>query len=318
MRKFHKLDILISWYKEYLLLKNYRERTIKEYLFQLSFFRRYLKEETDVNDINEINRQTITNYQSKIYQSGITMQTLSTKLTAIKSFFQTLYTENKLYINPAEDITLPKCRVSYGTGLLTEEEINRIFEYFENYSVKIRDIKIETTQSYMLHLRNHAIVELLYTTGIRKEEMIKLQIDDIDFTENILRVREGKGGKGRLVPIGEPSIQTLKRYLKESRPYLNNNQNNTLFLNSRGNILDRYGYLLVVKQAAEKAGIKKRVTVHGIRHSCATHMLNNGADIRYIQELLGHTNLATTEQYTHLSIKDLKKAHSKYHPREKD
>jgi integrase/recombinase XerD len=198
------------------------------------------------------------------------------------------------------------------SGLLTEEEVNRIFDYYTGVPICRRP------REDAHFFRDHAILEVLYGCGLRNGEMEKLSVEDISFDNGTVTVRDGKGGHGRLVPIGEAGLQALRRYLHTARPKLNVHNKPELFLNRFGYPMGEAGFLYIVKEAAKKAGINKRITVHGFRHSCATHMLNKGADIRYVQELLGHKSLNTTQHYTHLSIKDLKEAHHKYHPRERE
>jgi len=310
--RLHKFDVMVFWYEEYLQLNNYRPRTIKDYAHELSFFRRFLEEETQVKDIDEITRETLDHYQAFLHGRKINTVTLGNKLSVVCFFFRRLYEENKLYHNPAEHIILPKRTRKLVSGLLTEEEVRRIFDYYA------RPPKFTHEQDRYHFLRDRCILEVLYGCGLRKGEMARLIVDDIDFDGGIIIVREGKGGHDRLVPIGEAGLTALCEYLHAARPKMNIHNRQEIFLNRFGHPMGEAGFLYIVKEAAKRASISKRITVHGFRHSCATHMLNKGADIRYVQELLGHKSLNTTQRYTHLSIRELKEAHHKYHPRERE
>lgn len=308
--RLHKFDVLVSWYMEYLQLNHYRLKTISSYKKVLSLFRRFLKDETEVQDIDDITREIMDNYNSYLFQKHNSSVTIGNKLGIACFFFRCLYEENKQYTNPAEHIILPKHSRKLAKGLLSEDEINRIFAYYSS------EPTFKYQQDYHHHLRDHAILEVLYGCGLRNGEIEKLTVDDIDFDNGTVVVKEGKGGHSRLVPIGESGLEALRRYLHTARPQLNHHNKSELFLNRFGHPMGEAGFLYIVKEAAKKVGINKRITVHGFRHSCATHMLNKGADIRFVQELLGHRSLNTTQWYTHLSIKELKEAHKKYHPRE--
>lgn len=163
-----------------------------------------------------------------------------------------------------------------------------------------------------------AILEALYSTGIRTGELINLTLYDIDPQKGLLKINKGKGQKDRIVPIGKLACKYIKKYLRTARPKLqNSSKDQTLFLTQRGNRFERANFGKIIQKYAKLANLKKRICPHSFRHTCATQMLEEGADIRYIQELLGHQSLQTTQIYTRVTIKDLKRIHSKFHPREK-
>jgi site-specific recombinase XerD len=269
-------------------------------------------EETDVTDIDKITKETVDGYHSFLFRRHQNSVTIINKLGIVCFFFRCLYEENKQYCNPSEHIVLPKRSRKLAAGLLTEEEMKRIFDYFES------EPKFKYQQDYFNFLRDHAIFEVLYGCGLRNGEMEKLLVDNIDFEHGTIAVLDGKGGHSRLVPIGETGLEALRKYLHIVRSKMNTHNRQELFLNRFGLPMGKEGFRYIVKETAKKVGIDKRITVHGFRHTCATHMLNKGADIRYVQELLGHKCLDTTQWYTHLSIRDLKEVHQKYHPRERE
>ncbi len=164
-----------------------------------------------------------------------------------------------------------------------------------------------------------AILEVFYATGIRKEELRNLSLADLNLEEGLLRITLGKGAKDRVVPLGSIAVSALKAYLIEARPVLlKTGQTDRLFISYRGQPLDSHTLGALVKKHAQLAQIKKIVTPHVWRHSCATHLIQNHASLRHVQDLLGHSSLSTTERYLRLTITDLKEAHAKFHPREQN
>ena len=195
----------------------------------------------------------------------------------------------KCSINPCDGIKHPKLSKKL-PEYLTSEEINKLF-----------DIRLTKPIDY----RNKAMLEVLYATGTRISELINLELNQIDFDECIIRVT-GKGKKDRIIPIGDTAMDALKNYILNYRIFLvKANDNNYVFLNKNGSKISRQGFFKILKGLAFDAGIKKDISPHTIRHSFATNLLNNGADLRIIQELLGHENLQTTEIYSHLTNKKI-------------
>jgi site-specific recombinase XerD len=165
-------------------------------------------------------------------------------------------------------------------------------------------------------VRDQAIFEVFYGAGVRKAELIRLSLDDVNYDDGLVMVREGKGGKDRVVPIGEKGLAALRRYVRLARPLLAKGEESHLFVSLRGGVMGEMGILQCVKRTVKAAGITRNVHPHALRHCCATHMLNHGADIRYVQEFLGHASLSSTQVYTHVSISKLKQTHRRCHPRE--
>jgi site-specific recombinase XerD len=313
MNRFHRFDVLAAWYREYLTVKNYRPRTVKDYCFELSFFRRGLERETDIADIDDITPEILHDYAAGLYDRQCAPKTIHHKLAALRSFFSILYKERKLYTDLTDAMVMPKVGKSLPSTILSEEEAARLFDYLEQKTSG-------PARSFddLLNARDRAIMEQLYSTGMRLSELRGLTISDIGFSENVVTIRNGKGGKDRIVPIGSKCAQALDRYIREIRPRFSGPKHtDLLFLNRWGAPLGREGVLDIVGKTVKAAGIDKHMRVHDMRHTCATHMLNHGADIRYVQELLGHASLSSTQVYTHVSINKLKESHRKYHPRER-
>lgn len=210
-------------------------------------------------------------------------------LTVLNSFYKYLLFMGKCSINPCDGIKHPKLSKKL-PEYLTSEEINKLF-----------DIRLTKPIDH----RNKAMLEVLYATGTRISELINLELNQIDFDECIIRVT-GKGKKDRIIPIGDTAMDALKNYILNYRIFLvKTNDNNYVFLNKNGSKISRQGFFKILKGLAFDAGIKKDISPHTIRHSFATNLLNNGADLRIIQELLGHENLQTTEIYSHLTNKKI-------------
>ena len=228
--------------------------------------------------------------------------TLSRRLVAIKVFFRYLAQERII----AQDITnvmdSPKLwRIL--PDFMSAREVEALLNAF---SVSAKD---------PLEFRNRCILELMYACGLRVSETADLKIGDINFDENVVRAF-GKGSKERIVPIGRTARELIRRYLENARPMLlRDNSETALFLSNHGRKLDRIRIWEVVKLAAERANIRKNIHPHTLRHSFASHMLENGADLRVIQEMLGHADISTTQIYTHVDQRRLLEVHKKFHPR---
>jgi len=210
---------------------------------------------------------------------------------------------NKIMNNPASELQNPRVRHRLPQGIMSVKEIKKL----------LNQPDIKKPQG----LRDRAMLEVLYATGMRNQELRQLKLNDIDLKEHVVRIVDGKGGKDRILPLGKIACEYLDKYIQEARPiFLKNNNESTLFLSTKKASLRRNTLSRLVSQYAKEAGIKKAVSAHSLRHTCATHMLKNRANLRHIQALLGHKNLNTTQRYTKVEISDLKRAHNKYHPRE--
>lgn len=230
---------------------------------------------------------------------GLDARSLAHNITVIRSFYRFLVLEDVIKVNPCENINIPKMQKKLPV-FLTEEEINNLL-----------DIKLNSSYDY----RNKAMLELDYACGLRVSELINLQFSNVDMKDNFVRV-SGKGSKERIVPMNDTCMYYLKLYINGPRnSILKGKTSEYLFIsNARGRIT-RQGFFKIIKKEALRAGIKKEISPHVLRHSFATHLLANGANLRIIQELLGHEDIATTGIYTHVINEQLKKDYEMYHPR---
>ena len=293
-------DIEANEYLDYLTYeRKLSVNTISSYAQNLKLFYNYL------NKNNNNNRHVLINannddIRSYLYGINKNSKTKSHYITVLNNFYKYMILTNKLKKNPVEDINLPKLEKSL-PKYLSIEEVDRLLSF---------------TPTKPLEYRNKAMLELLYATGTRISELLNIELNHIDFDDCILKVM-GKGSKERIVPISSNAIYHVKNYLYNYRKFLiGTKTSNYLFLNRNGDKLSRQGFFKILKEISQKAGIKKDISPHVLRHSFATHLLNNGADLRIIQELLGHENLSTTEIYSHLNMNKIKSDYSN-HPRAK-
>ena len=232
--------------------------------------------------------------------TAISKRSQSRLISALKSFFGFMEIEGRIQVNPADTIDPPKIS-RHIPVVLSVEEIDRIMN-----SVDLSEPEGQ---------RNRAILEVLYSCGLRVSELISLRISDLFFDESFIRVI-GKGDKQRLVPIGEPAMQAVQLYLSQTRrAYVSKKAEDILFLNRRGGKLSRQMIFLMIKSQCEKAGITKEISPHTFRHSFATHLVENGADLRAVQQMLGHESIITTEIYTHIDSGKWQRTILDHHPR---
>jgi integrase/recombinase XerD len=252
---------------------------------------------------SEITHAHLQEFIRWINEMGISARSQARIISGLKTFFKYLLLENIIRTNPAELLEAPRTGREL-PDTLDIAEINRLFEA----------IDLSTTEGE----RNKTMLEFLYGCGLRVSEMINLKISDIRFNEGFISVI-GKGNKQRLVPAGEQALGQLKRYLSEVRVHINiqKGQEDFIFLNGRGRKITRVMVFYIVKSLAEKAGIRKSISPHTFRHSFATHLIDGGADLRAIQEMLGHASITTTEIYTHLDRDFIRSNILQYHPRAK-
>lgn len=269
------------------LEKHLSENTIEAYMRDLAQFAHYILRMHDVAP-KQVEREMIEHYMGWLYDNQRERSSQARALSGIKSFFNFMLLNELIDLSPAEQIEAPKSSRTLPDTLSTEE-IDRI----------INSIDPSTTKG----LRDRAILELLYSCGLRVSELCDLKLGDLFFGEGYIRV-VGKGDKQRLVPISSIARERIQLY-KEQRKSTNRNED-TLFLNNRGSRLTRVMIFTLLKQAAQRAGIDKKISPHTLRHSFATHLLEGGANIRQVQELLGHENILTTEIYTHLDSTHLR------------
>ncbi len=273
------------------------DNTIEAYMRDLHEFAACVKSELDIQEPQNVTHETIERYLSKIYDRGVSKRTQSRILSSLRGFFKFMILTEIITTSPTEFIDHPKSSRHLPT-VLTFEEISALIDSFD--------------LSTPLGHRNKAMLEMLYSCGLRVSELISLHIQDIFFEDCVVRVI-GKGNKQRLVPMSEEALKQVNLYLM-CRPQLQKNQTDVLFLNRRGKALTRVMVFDIVRDAAERIGLKKDISPHTFRHSFATHLLQGGASIRQVQEMLGHESIVTTEIYTHLDTTHLHHTLEALHP----
>ncbi len=305
-------DMLEPYLKE-LQARNYSQETVNRRIYSLRTFIHFLSVR-EVVLVEQLNSDILEEYRNDL-SFRHTNQDKSKKLSAQtrrgylsvvrrRSFCEYLHSKDLLVTNPAVDLIMPKIPKKLPKLILTLDEIRRLLDLCDD----------TTNRGY----RNRIIIEILYDTGVRGSELCAINNDDLDLASGFLHVKSGKGDKDRVVPISSRVCNLIRRYKMLIRPaFAGSDDDGTLILNRYGKMFNYKGILKIVKKCAEKAGLAKNITCHVFRHTCATHMLHNGANIRVIQELLGHDSLTTTQIYTRMTIKDLKEAHDRFHPREK-
>lgn len=275
--------------------KNYSPYTVTSYRVDLREFDEFLNS-CGGRDIKNIDYFLLRKFLSSLSEKKFDKRTLSRKISTLKSFFKFIRREGIIKNNPAVSLTYPRLDKQL-PKFLTENEVKDI-------------LKLPDT-SNILGLRDKAILEFLYSTGARVSEMVSLKRDDLDLISGIAKVK-GKGRKERLLPLGEPAVISIKNYLDERK-----DQISALFLNKKGTPLTDRGVRDIIYRYIKKAALSLKISPHTFRHSFATHLLNRGADLRSVQELLGHLSISTTQVYTHLTIESLKEVYQKAHPRAK-
>jgi integrase/recombinase XerC len=270
--------------------KNYSAHTILNYKLDLEDFRNFLGEAA----LEKIDYLLLRKYLALLKEKNLSNRTVNRHLSSLRSFFRFLTRESLIKANPILSLSSPK-QEKYLPSFLTEEEVAKLID-----AVIPKDER---------GLRDRAILETFYSTGIRISELANLSKEDFDFIGGIVKVM-GKGKKERIVPIGDKAISAIREYLDKRKK-----QTDAIFLNKNGEAITTRGIRNIVGKYIRLAGIKQGVSPHTLRHSFATHLLNRGADLRSVQELLGHANLSTTQIYTHLTTDKLKSVYDKAHPR---
>ena len=303
-------EIFLHIFAEKLELLGYAKRSIKDYPYDFGLFLRYLTEKENVLSIHDITPEHITAYHTYLqyakFRHGRHLATGSVvkRLEAVKKFYSVMHSEGFIENNYAGLITPPKKKRSIPRNVPSEKEMAAILDAIEPMDT--------------LTIRDRALFELLYATGLRSEEVRTVTVDNLDRTEKTLFVT-GKGAKDRIVPVGDWVMPYLLEYLEVGRPKLINPRDPLplIFVTKNGRQINTPNLGDLLRKYVKKAGVDMHITPHTLRHACATHMLKGGADIRYVQELLGHSDLSSTQIYTKIDISFLKQAHKKYHPRER-
>ncbi|HKL47894.1 MAG TPA: site-specific tyrosine recombinase XerD [Candidatus Izemoplasmatales bacterium] len=298
--------IFDTYLKEYLyylkITKNLSKNTITSYQRDLEAYIHFLKDNYQIRDFNQVEKSHILNFSRHLKRKGNSSSTITRKLSSIRSFHRYLSSENIVEKDISRKIRKPKTQKTLPV-VLNLSEINRMIEF----TYKKDD---------PLSLRNQAMIELAYGSGLRVTELMNLKISDLHLNKGLVNIL-GKGNKERIIPLNENAVLALQKYIIDARPALKSKKADILFVNKFGKPLSRVGFFKVIKKLAENANINKRVSPHTLRHSYATHLLENGASLRTVQELLGHEDILTTELYTHVSKKHINKVYNNAHPRAK-
>ncbi|MDD5662353.1 MAG: tyrosine recombinase XerC [Candidatus Omnitrophica bacterium] len=288
------MDKYIEKFMRYMEIeKNYSQHTLTNYKLDLKDFSKFCGE----LNLEKIDYLLLRKYLAVLKEKNLGNRTLGRHLSALRSFFRFLCREGYLKANPILMLSSPRLD-KHLPSFMTEEEVSRLIE-----SALPKDNNDE------LGLRNRAILETFYSSGLRISELVALSLEDIDFIAGIVKAM-GKGKKERVVPIGDAALTAIRKYLDKRKK-----QSNAVFLNKNGKRISARGVRDVVEKYLKSAGIQRGISPHTFRHSFATHLLNRGADLRTVQELLGHANLSTTQIYTHLTTDKLKNVYDKAHPR---
>jgi len=293
--------IAINRFLKHLAACGYAQSTLKGYARGILAFGRYL-EQAGIEDIKQVSEETMRQYQLSLLNSRLAPESRALKVRPVKRFCEYLVQHNLLLINPAGNIVeVSRRRRKFGP-VLSEYEMSVLLN--------------QPNRKTLVGMRNRAIMVLLYSTGIRLGELLGLQTNDVDMEGGLLFVRRGKGARHRVVPLGEMAADCLSKYLRKVRPHHHNSHSNgqALFLTAWGRPLSEAVIRSLFRDYKTAAGIDTPVSPHVLRRSCATHLLNAGADIRYVQQLLGHTSLKVTHSYTKVLPVDLKRTHAKTHP----
>lgn len=303
----HSFENLINNYLEYLSVKNYSPRTVELTKDHLRYFKEWAAERgllrpTDITKaIIERHQRWLFYYRNSKTEKPLSFHCQHVRLSHLKNFFKWCSKNNHTLYNPASEIELPRYECRLPKSILSASEADTI--------INLADV---TTP---LGIRDRAILETFYSTGMRRQELSRLTIYNIDHTKGIMTIREGKGGKDRIIPIGDRALAWVEKYLDEVRPTLQQGpETGTLFLTMKGESFLLHSLSALVRWYVDKAELNKRGSCHMFRHTMATLMLENGADIRFIQQMLGHADLKSTQIYTRVSIKKLKDIHSMTHP----
>ena len=288
-------------------VRGWSPRTREHYVSELKPFFAYL-ERQGLTSVARLSLTHLEGYRLELFQLRVKGKPLSrstqgTRMAGVKSFARFLYRENYLLLDIAEGFTMAWAQPGLPRTVLSEREVLQLLE----------QPNTKTAQG----VRERTILELFYGTALRNSELCDLELDQLDLERSVVRIDHGKGDKARVVPLGEEALAWLEEYLGWARPQLVKEASQTLvFPGIHTPRMRRQTLALMVRRLAAQAGLDKTVTPHVLRHSCATHMLRRGANVRHLQSLLGHTSLNTTERYTRVELSDLARVLERFHPRE--
>ena len=300
----------LSWWAgrhlEWMRVRNYSEHTARHRMSMVGLFASWC-EARSITRPEQVTKPILESYQRHLFHlrqadgRALSFRAQTARVAQVRALFRWLTRTNVLASNPASDLDMPRLEKRLPRNVLTESEVERVLA--------------QPRLSDALGLRDRAILEVLYSTGMRRAELCGLRLESIDTERGTVIIRQGKGKKDRVVPIGERACAWVERYVSESRPLLlMPPDGRALFLTQLGEVMGADHLTAVVRRYVASAEIGKAGSCHLFRHAMATLMLENGADVRHIQEILGHASLATTEIYTHVSIRHLQEVHAATHP----
>lgn len=306
-----EIERVIFEVKRDMQLRGCAPRSLERYMETVKPFQNFLGR-LGILDVTQATRETLKDYQSEIFErlspkgKPLAVGTRNGFVRGVKQLYGFLVAEGYMVGDPSRVLVYAKEPKMLPRSVLSEADVRQILKAPDTSSVT--------------GYRDKAILEVLYSTGLRNQEVRFLKVTDVDWEEGFVRVEKGKGGKGRMVPLGKVACRWVENYVKGVRPTLAEKKPEVpwLFLPVRGVQMSREALSEVVVRLAKKAGLNKWVTPHTFRHACATQMLSNRASLRHVQEMLGHASVQTTQIYTAVSAADLKEAHQKYHPRDRE
>lgn len=292
------LTTLLPTYLDYLTVeKGLSRNSVSSYARDLRHFGHWLQDQRI--EIGDVERLLIVRYFQALRSDGISARSVARALAAIRGFFRFAVSEKYLTADPTENIENPKLWTNLPKTLPPDE---------------VESLLAAPDRSTTLGLRDAAMLELLYATGLRVSELVRIRVDELVMDAGFLRT-VGKGSKERIVPFGETARDVILSYVDTARPELDTKGDPALFLTVRGRPMSRQMFWKTIEKHARAAGVRSHISPHVLRHSFATHLLENGADLRSVQMMLGHSDISTTQIYTHISRARLKKIYENYHPR---
>lgn len=293
-------ELLTKYFNYFLIERGIAQNTLESYGRDLRRFVSFVEEKRKVTDIKDVNPESVVEYLKHIRNEGLASNSMNRALAALRGFYKYLLREKIINENPLANIELAKVWMKLPDTISKEE---------------MKTILAQPGDQTITAIRNTAMLELLYATGIRVSELINLTMNSVNWQVGFLVVM-GKGSKERIVPVGKIAYDCTRRYVDEARPQLMQKKStDVLFLNRFGKKFTRQGFWKIVVGYARQTGLQKKVYPHTFRHSFASHLLEGGADLRTVQVMLGHSDISTTQIYTHVTREKLREIHHKYHPR---
>lgn len=296
------MEELVTEYTSYLGSEKMKSNnTINSYASDVLNYLYYLENVKNIDDIKVVTTEDVKDYLKYLKKMGYSPSSMARSLSTLKSFHKFLVLEHYIKHNPTISISTPKLDKKLPTVLSVDEVMTLL-----------NSLNDDTPYN----ARNRAMIEVMYGTGLRVSELVALKLNELHLTSKMISTT-GKGSKERIVPINDYATKVLRDYIVKYRPELvkNGKDNNYIFLNNQGQPLSRQSFFIILKKLAKDAGIEKDISPHTLRHSFATHLLEAGTDLRYIQEMLGHEDISTTQIYTHLSKQKIKSVYNSAHPR---